>query len=182
MNPRRAMAHTAALAVTLIAAASLTATQALAETCWTPQAVGAARLSELDTLLMTSSLRCERIGVPNMADYEKLTTTYAAAFHAAETQVRAHFDDATQRGAFDAYSVGMANYYGTGRTDVITCQKLGMVERALTGPGGTEDMLDTVAFQMIRDPHVAPHCPPGYRPPAVSATTHLAEQRPTPQP
>ncbi|MBC2669153.1 hypothetical protein ACFOON_09280 [Novosphingobium piscinae] len=133
---------------------------ALASPCWAPATMGAARISELNTLLMASNLRCKRVGV-NFADsYEKVLVAHGAAFRAAEARLRAHFgvDHSDSADDYDSYVVSIANHYGGGRADPGTCAQLGTIAAALAAAPGNADLLATIAIQMIRDPHTGQRC------------------------
>lgn len=129
--------------------------------CWAPATMGAARISELNTLLMASSLRCRRVGVDFAPGYEKVLAAHGAAFRQAEQRIRAHFgvDRSDSRDDYDSYVVSIANLYGAGRADRATCAQLGAIADALGAAPGNTDMLATIAIQMIRDPHAGPRCP-----------------------
>ena len=159
--------HRLAAAVAMAAMAS----PAAASPCWGPALLGAARISELNTLLMTSNLRCKRTGVNFSDSYEKVLRTHVAAFRAAEARLRAHFgiDHSDSSDDYDSYVVSIANFYGGGRADPATCSQLGAIATTLGNAAGDAELLATIAIQMIRDPRTGPHCPAATRAQPASA-------------
>lgn len=153
--------HRLAAALALAAMAS----PAAASPCWGPALLGAARISELNTLLMTSTLRCKRTGINFSASYEKVLSAHAAAFKAAEARLRAHFgiDHSDSADDYDSYVVSIANFYGGGRADPATCWQLGAIASTLGNAAGDAELLASIAIQMIRDPRTGPHCPAAQR-------------------
>lgn len=143
------------------AAALIAAGPARAAACWQADTVGAARISEFNTLLMVTSLRCQRIGIDFRPTYERLVTLYSAALHGAEAKLKAHFgiDHGDGREDYDSYAVGIANYYGGSHADPAACRAFSAIADVLTRARADIDMLATLAMQMVRDPHIGSRCP-----------------------
>ena len=159
---RRTLAGTIAAAALALAGPAGAATSS----CWDSASIGAARISELNTMLMVSSLRCRLVGVDLRPAYERVSALYGHVFQAAEAQIKAHFggaDHTDSREDYDSYVVGVANFYGSGRSDPATCQAFASVQKTLAETSANLDRLATLAMQLVRDPHVG-----GGRCPAAS--------------
>lgn len=128
-----------------------------ASACWDAQTVGAARISEFETMLMVSSLRCRAGGFDFHESYERFADTYKAAFGAAQLRLKAHFDAGGSDGgrlAYDRYLIGVANFYGTGKTDADTCHAFEAINRELGDAAANPDLLPMIAMEMVRDPQI----------------------------
>lgn len=148
---------------TVAALALASAAPAQAAPCWDAPSMGAARISELNTMLMVSSLRCRLVGFDLRPTYERLSALYSPAFKAAEARIKAHFggaDHTESRDDYDSYTVVVANRYGSGRADPATCQAFGAVQQTLTAASANPDQLATMAMRLVRDPHIiGQRCP-----------------------
>ncbi len=82
--------------------------------CWTPQAVEAAQVRELETMLMVASLRCRLSGSNFIGDYNGFVRASRPTLSAANDKLREHFDGAGGLNAYDRYVTGIANRYGGG--------------------------------------------------------------------
>ena len=150
---RRRIAATLAAATLAVAGPA----QAAGAPCWDSGSIGAARISELNTMLMVSSLRCRLVGVDLRPVYERVSALYGQAFQAAEAQIKAHFggaDHTDSRDDYDSYVVGVANYYGSGRSDPATCEAFASIQQTLAETSANLDRLATLAIQLVRDPQV----------------------------
>lgn len=132
--------------------------------CWDAPSVGAARISELETMLMVVSLRCRAKGFDFHDSYERFAENYKAAFSAAQVTLKTHFgasgSEAGHR-AYDSYLIGIANFYGTGKTDADTCHAFKVMNEELGGAAANPDLLPVIALEMVPDPRVAgAKCPP----------------------
>jgi len=134
-----------------------------ASACWDARTVGAARISELETMLLLSSLRCRIIGFDFHESYDHFADTYKDVFDAAQFTLKTHFDaDGSDGGRreYDRYLTGVANFYGTGRTDADTCHAFEAINTELGSAAANSDMIPMIAMEMVRDPHFdGPRCP-----------------------
>jgi hypothetical protein len=121
------------LAAAVLAASSIAVTPAQAQSCWGPQAVAAAKLRNLDIMLMVTALRC-RMGADNFQPaYYDFAAAHQAELNVANGVLRAQFDGggatAANR-ALDRMSTSIANGYGLGHPE-LGCRELGQVTRDL---------------------------------------------------
>lgn len=130
--------------------------------CWDAGAVGAARISEFQIMMMDASLRCKAKGFDIRESYERFLATHRAVFAKAETSLKAHFGilpGDRKHNAYDNYLISLANYYGAGKTDAETCGQFDVVAGQLGGVRDNGDLLATVAIAMVRDPRIdGPRC------------------------
>jgi hypothetical protein len=140
-----------ALAATAIIAAPAHAS------CWKADQVAAAKVRDLETMLMVSALRCRAQG--NMlARYNKFVVNARPALTQVNDTLRSHFAESVGAGrslnAYDGYVTKIANRYGAG-ADGLSCDDLSSItdaavsERpsfqalaALADRAGVEPLLD----------------------------------------
>lgn len=139
------IATAAALAVSSLVASA----PAQAQACWGPQAVDAAKLRNLDIMLMVTALRC-RMGPDNFQpEYYKFSAAHQAALNRANGTIRAQFagtGPVAANRALDKMSVTIANSYGMGHPE-MGCKQLRQVTRDLArpqAPGGLLAAADTL--------------------------------------
>lgn len=132
--------------------------------CWTPKVVGAARIRELNLMLVAVTLRCKRYNATMADALDKLHVTQRKALDAADQVLRAHFNVDSGRPArlaYDSYLISVVNFYGTGKTTAESCRQFGDVIDALGHGAATADMLADYAMHMVRDPRIkGERCPP----------------------
>ena len=126
------------LAAALFAATSLVAaTPAQAQSCWGSEAVNAAKLRNLDIMLMVTALRC-RMGVNNFQpDYYDFSAAHQTELNGANAVLRAQFAGAgpiVANRALDKMSTSIANRYGMGHPD-LGCHELRQITRDLASSG-----------------------------------------------
>ena len=133
------------LAAAILAATSLVATAPVqAQSCWGTEAVNAAKLRNLDIMLMVTALRC-RMGTDNFQpDYYDFSAAHQAELNVANGVLRAQFTGggatAANR-ALDKLSTGIANNYGMGHPE-LGCHELRQITRDLTGSQVSGALLD----------------------------------------
>ena len=132
-----------ATAAALAASSLVTSAPAQAQACWGPQAVDAAKLRNLDIMLMVTALRC-RTGADNFqSDYYKFSAAHQAELNRANGVIRAQFagaGPAAANRALDKMSVVIANSYGMGHPG-MGCKQLRQVTRDLAGAKGPGTLL-----------------------------------------
>ena len=133
------------LAAAMLAATGIVATApAQAQSCWGPQAVSAAKLRNLDIMLMVTALRC-RTGADNFQpDYYDFAAAHQAELNVANGVLRAQFTGAgavAANRALDKMSTGIANSYGLGHPN-MGCRELRQVTRDLAVTHSSGALLD----------------------------------------
>lgn len=110
-----------ALAATAIIAAPARAS------CWKADHIAAAKVRDMETMLMVSALRCRGQDASFIARYNKFVVQSRPALMQVNAKLRAHFADSVGPGgvanAYDGYVTRIANRYGAGAPG-LNCQDL----------------------------------------------------------
>ncbi len=144
------------LAAAVLAATSLVSTMpAQAQSCWGPEAVNAAKLRNLDIMLMVTALRC-RMGADNFQpEYYDFSAAHQAELNLANGVLRAQFTGAgitVANRALDRMSTSIANSFGMGHPD-LGCHELRQITRDLANTGISGALLDA-ADAMVGAPMI----------------------------
>lgn len=121
-----------AIAALLIAVTSAQAGAAVND-CWSAQEASAAKLRDLQTMLMVAALRCHGSGVNVLADYNKFVAANRTAIVQANTSLKQHFSRAYgpiegQR-SYDRFTTSLANIYGAGGGGSESCADMAELAR-----------------------------------------------------
>jgi hypothetical protein len=130
-----------ALAVVVIVAAPAQAS------CWKADQVAAAKIRDLETMLMVSALRCRSSG--NMlVRYNKFVVQARPALTQVNDALRTHFAESVGAGralnAYDGYVTRIANRYGAG-ADGLSCNDLSSITDAAVSERPTFQALAALA-------------------------------------
>ena len=133
------------LAAAMLAATGIVATApAQAQSCWGAQAVSAAKLRNLDIMLMVTALRCRKGADNFQPDYYDFSAAHQAELNVANGVLRAQFAGggviAANR-ALDRMSTSIANSYGLGHPN-MGCGELRQVTRGLATSRASGALLD----------------------------------------
>ncbi len=137
--------------------------QAAGTTCWMPDEVAAAKMRDLQTLLMVAALRCHGGGVDVLGDYNRFVAINRSELVAANARIKAHFDRseggvAGQRG-YDRFTTALANIHGAGQR-AGACADMAALAQSGAGAGGG---LMPLAEQSALDPMLpGGRCPAEY--------------------
>ena len=129
--------------------AACLATQAQAG-CWSKAEVDAARVRDLDTMLMVSALRCRKVDAAFVARYNAFVKGAKPSLVAANTVLRARFAK-MGASAFDNYVTRVANRYGAG-VEGLACPDMASIVAAAAVEGKTLQRLNAVAQRAAIDP------------------------------
>jgi hypothetical protein len=143
--------------VSLAAAAACVMTLPAQAACWSDEAVDAAKVRDLETMLMVSSLRCKLSGVDMLDDYNSFIRTSRPALTQVNDALRSHFGTGNAAlNAYDAYVTKIANRYGGG-AEGLNCRDMVSILHAANAEGGSRKGLSRLA----RDADVQPLLPGG---------------------
>jgi hypothetical protein len=119
--------------------------------CWSEGAVTAAKIRDMETMLMVSSLRC-RAGNPRMLSaYNAFVRQSRPALTQANDQLRAHFAPAGGLNAYDRYVTSIANRYGAG-AEGLDCGDFASILSAAAAERGSYVGLARLADSANVDP------------------------------
>lgn len=131
----------AALALVITAAPARAA-------CWKPDQVAAAKVRDLETMLMVSALRCRNSADDFMARYNGFVVASRPALAAVNTTLRGHYEasmpKAAALNAYDRFVVRIANRYGGG-AEGLGCSDMASILDATAAQGESVKSLTAVA-------------------------------------
>lgn len=117
-----------------VAAMALTASQAQAA-CWAPQHVAAAKVRDLDTMMMVAALRCRTTNLNVMDRYNAFVTMHRKTLTQINDTLRDHYRSAGSAravlDAYDGYVTKVANRYGAGTSDVDCAGMVSIADAAI---------------------------------------------------
>lgn len=123
-----------ALAAVVMVATPLTSAQAA---CWDANSVNAAKVRDMETMLMVASLRCRLKGDPQMlVSYNEFIRSSRPALTQVNDTLRAHFANEGGLNAYDRYVTSIANRYGGG-AEGLTCEDMSSILAAARAEGGS---------------------------------------------
>jgi hypothetical protein len=111
--------------------------------CWNEDAVEAAQVRDLDTMLMVASLRCRIGGQGIPASYNAFVRESRSTLSAMNDRLRSHFGDLN---SYDRYVTSVANRYGGGAAG-LDCGDMASILRDARGADGSAPELVKVARQ-----------------------------------
>jgi hypothetical protein len=121
------------VAALVLAAVSVTPAQAA---CWNDAAVSAAKVRDLETMLMVSALRCRAADNAMLKAYNRFVTQSRPALAAVNQTLRDHFAGSGGLNAYDRYVTAIANRYGAGATG-LGCDDMSSILSAAHAEGGS---------------------------------------------
>jgi len=108
----------AVVAATLIAAPVQAA-------CWTAESVAAAKIRDLQSMLMVATLRCQVAGFDIAGDYNAYINANRTVIGETNAVLKRLFaasaDRAEAMNGYDAFTTKLANAYGNGKADSAAC-------------------------------------------------------------
>lgn len=176
-----------------LAAMLLSVASPVAATCWEPEEYEAARLRDLQTVLMVSALKCGRADPSMPGAYNRWVGRAKAKLIDGEQKLLAHFVREGDKAKYDKFTTALANKYSEYAEDPKFCARAKLLleadekqngvleEIALlinSKPAGVTDMcpakrpagsqIVVSPFAPLPDP-AAPAAPPAEAPAAVEA-------------
>lgn len=112
-----------------------------AQACWSDTQVAAAKIRDMETMLMVSALRCRLSGQDFLAEYNGFVSQSRVALTRVNDDLRGHFDDLD---GYDRYVTSIANRYGAG-VEGLACDDMASILSAAKAEGGTYDGLARLA-------------------------------------
>lgn len=110
----------AVTAVTMMMSAAIPARAA--SPCWGDREVSAARVREMQTVLMVAALRCRAAGIDISADYNGFVTAQRGALAVANLVIKEHFAaNGGSQSDYDRFATSLANGHGDDETTDATC-------------------------------------------------------------
>lgn len=143
--------------MTMISVGMLSAAPAQAA-CWGEAAVEAAKVRDLETMLMVSSLRCHAASPALLDEYNGFVRASRAALTEVNQTLRKQFADAGGLNAYDKFVTAIANRYGAG-ADGLNCNDMASIVAAAQAEGGSLAGLARLATDAGVEPRLSgPKC------------------------
>lgn len=132
--------------ISAMAAIGLTVASAQAQ-CWSGRAIAAAKVRDMETMLMVAALRC-RGEIDILTNYNAFVVSSRKPLTQVNDMLRAHFsaDIGAKAGlnAYDGYVTAIANRYGAGAAG-LDCTDMGSIVEAALAEGATFEALSELA-------------------------------------
>ena len=155
------MTRTGKVAALCVLAAMTIATPAQA--CWTSAEQDAAKVANLNMMMMVSALRCRKGPDDFLADYNRFVKNNNPVIGSQNAAVRNHFARTNGNGnadlAMDKFIIGIANSYGGGH-GWLGCAQLKLVAQDLSLNGHNVGSLLVIAKETVDEvPLSGGNCP-----------------------
>lgn len=121
------------LAAAVLVAVPVTSAQAA---CWSETAVNAARIRDMETMLMVSALRCRSTDAHILGAYNSFVRTSRVALTQVNNTLRNQFADQGGLNAYDRYVTSIANRYGAG-AEGLSCDDMSSILSAAQSEAGS---------------------------------------------
>lgn len=133
-------ARAALAAVT--AALCLASAPANAASCFAREDAAAAKVRELQTMLMVAALRCRASGIDILPNYNRFVAAHRGTISAMNARLKAHFavsGPAEGQRRYDRFTTALANAYGAGATGGESCADMAaLADEAHDAAGAAE--------------------------------------------
>ncbi len=117
----------------LIVAVSVTPARAA---CWSSADIAAAKVRDMETMLMVSALRCRSVDPQLLGEYNEFVRESRGALTSVNDTLRKHFADAGGLNAYDRFVTAIANRYGAGVAG-LSCGDMASILSAAKAEGGS---------------------------------------------
>ncbi len=146
-------------AVAAIASISIASPSAA---CWTKAEADAAKVANLNMMMMVTALRCRKGPDDFLHDYNSFVKNNNHVIGVQNGEVRAHFvrinGSSGADAAMDKFVIGIANSYGSGHAS-LDCKALKQIAATLATPGQSAASLLRIANDVVIDTRLAGgHC------------------------
>lgn len=117
--------------------------------CWTPQQVAAAKVRDFDTMLMVSALRCRFESHALVNEYNAMVSRHRNGLSEMNRTLGARFraihGEREGLNQLDRYVTQVANHYGAGTSEQLSCASLSSIAQAAVAEPQTADALIALA-------------------------------------
>lgn len=145
----------AALAVTT-AALCLAGAPAYAESCWAKEEIAAAKVREMQSMLMVAALRCRASGINILPSYNAFVSANRKTIMAMNDRLKLHFwaaGPAEGQRRYDRFTTSLANAYGAGQTGEESCADMADLAQEAAMASGTGELI-AIAERNIPSPRL----------------------------
>jgi hypothetical protein len=126
--------------------------------CWSDEAMDAARVRDMDTMLMVSALRCRATDHEFLIAYNRFVQSSYKALSAANERLHAQFAGGSKGVGYDRFVTSLANHYGAGQAG-LNCDDMRAILHAAAAEGDSLPGLIRLARASGADPKLdSPQC------------------------
>lgn len=122
-----------AIAAAILVSIPVTSAQAA---CWGETAINAAKVRDMETMLMVSALRCRSSDAQILGAYNSFVRSSRVALTQVNDTLRRQFADQGGLNAYDRYVTSVANRYGAG-SEGLNCSDMSSILSAARAEGGS---------------------------------------------
>jgi hypothetical protein len=126
--------------------------------CWAAQTVAAAKVRDLQTMLMVAGLRCRGTGDDVLAGYNRFVTTNRAALVVFNNLLKGHFravyGSVEGQRSYDRFTTALANAYGAGGSGSADCADMARLAAEAADARGSSTALTAIAESRGVDPEL----------------------------
>lgn len=126
------------------------ATPSAAQNCWNGAAVKAAKVRDLQTILMVGALQCRSSNYDVLGPYNKFVRTHRAAITAHNDVLKSHFVRTGNARGYDRFTTALANGRSADTVDPNFCKETAALARELADAKPAE--VDAMAERLIGTP------------------------------
>lgn len=112
--------------------------------CWSREEAAAAKVRELQTMLMVGALRCRASGIDILPSYNAFVSANRQAITAMNDRLKAHFavsGPAEGQRRYDRFTTSLANAYGAGETGPESCAEMADLADEARGASGSAELI-----------------------------------------
>jgi hypothetical protein len=132
--------------------------QAARNECWTAQEVSAAKVRDLQTMLMVAGLRCRSGGADVLSGYNRFVSANRAALVEVNDRLKLHFralhGQAEGQRNYDRFTTALANAYGAGGSGTGNCAHMASLAAEASSARGSAALI-----AIAEDRGVSPELP-----------------------
>jgi hypothetical protein len=126
------------------------ATPSAAQSCWNGAEIKAAKVRDLQTLLMVGALQCRSSKYDVLADYNKFVRAHRATISAHNDVLKTHFKQAGNQRDYDKFTTALANNRSIGASAPGFCKETAALAAKLAKANRTE--VEEIAERTIATP------------------------------
>ena len=114
------------------------ATPSAAQGCWNGSTVKAAKIRDLQTILMVGALQCRGSGHDVLADYNRFVKKHRVAIAAHNDVLKSHFVRTGNARGYDRFTTALANGRSADTVDPDFCRQTAALARDLANASPAE--------------------------------------------
>lgn len=126
------------------------ATPAAAQNCWNGAAVKAAKVRDLQTLLMVGALQCRATQYDVLGHYNRFVKAHRTTISAHNDVLKTHFVRAGKARDYDRFTTAMANGHSAGAANPEFCKETAALAEQVAGLGRAE--VEAIADRLFVSP------------------------------